>query len=438
MKRTKIAELEKSIGTRVKVQAWLHEIRDQSKIKFMLLRDDSGIAQAIITSDKEDFEEVGRFTRESVLTIIGTVKNANITNPEVSEKTLEINVEKINVLSRADQNLPIQVVKGKEAAELNTRLDWRWLDLRKPKNLLIFKVWTKMEAAMREYWIKNGFVQIHSPKFMAAPSESGAELFSVAYFGRTAYLAQSPQFYKQMAMASGFDRVFEIGPVFRANPSHTSRHDTEFTSIDMEMSFIDSHEDVMRFEEKWIVHFLTKVKKEFGEQIMKEFDHEIIIPKTPFPRVTMEQALSLLREKGHDLKDGFDSEAERLLSEIIKEKHNHEFVFITEYPVSERPFYHMRKEEDVTLTKSFDLVWSGLEVTTGAQREHRYEILKKQAEDKGLNLELIKDYLNFFKYGCPPHGGFGIGFTRLLVKALGLINVREATLAPRDTERLRP
>jgi nondiscriminating aspartyl-tRNA synthetase len=437
MERTKISNLSKKSGETVLIKGWIHEIRDQSKIKFVLIRDISGIIQTIILKENNKiFEKISELPKESVVQIIGEVKNAKITNPEVSEKEIELKIKEIEILNLASTVLPLQVVQGKDLADLSTRLDSRWIDLRKPQNSLIFKIWTTMEKGMREWWDQNGFIQIYSPKLMSAPSETGAELFEVPYFGKTAYLAQSPQFYKQMAMAAGFEKIFEIGPVFRANPSHTSRHDTEFTMIDMEISFIESDEDIRKVEESWIQHTLKKIKEEFGEEIKKVFNMEIEIPTIPFPRITMEEAITLLKEKNHICKDDLDAEGEKLMSEIIKEKYSHDFVFITEYPWSIRPFYHMKKDKNTT--KSFDLLWRGLEITTGAQREHRIEILKKQAVEKGLSLDLIKDYLKFFEYGCPPHGGFGLSPTRMLMLLLGIKNVRDVTFLPRDTSRLTP
>ncbi len=440
MERIKTNQLKEMIGQEVLLKGWVHEKRDQSKVKFMLFRDSSGIVQ-LVAKDGQMFDDFSNITKESVLSVTGEVKEAKVNNPEVSANTVEVVVKEYEVLSKADPELPIQVVKGKDQADLSVRLDWRWIDLRKPENLLKFKIWTFMEKAMREFWYEQGFVQVYSPKLMGAPSESGAELFEVEYFGQKAYLAQSPQFFKQMAMASGFEKIFEIGPVFRANPSHTTRHDTEFTMIDMEISFIKSHEDVMKVEERWLHHVLSRVKEEFGQQIKETFGAEVVVPEMPFPRVTMEEALKMLKEEKNHVpeEDGdLDAEGEKLLCEMLKEKHGHEFVFVTEYPWSVRPFYHMKKEGTDNLTKSYDLLWKGLEITTGAQREHRHEILKEQAKEKGLNLELINDYLNFFKYGCPPHGGFGLSPTRMMLLLLGLNNVREVTFLPRDTARLHP
>ncbi|MEK6558160.1 MAG: aspartate--tRNA(Asn) ligase, partial [Candidatus Margulisiibacteriota bacterium] len=301
---------------------------------------------------------------------------------------------------------------------------------------------TAVEHAMRSFWMSEGFVEIHSPKFMGSASESGAELFEVKYFDRKAYLAQSPQFYKQMAMAAGFDRVFEIGPVFRANPSFTSRHDTEFTSVDVEVSWVRSHEDVMQLEERWLHSVLAEVRAEYGAKIKAEFGTEIVVPELPFPRVTMAEAYEILDQMGDRIERGekgdLDPEGERLLCRHFQEKTGHEFVFVTEYPAAVRAFYHMRHEGNPHLTKSFDLLWKGLEVTTGAQREHRYDVLVEQAKEKGLSLQPIQYYLDFFRYGCPPHGGFGFGLTRMLMVMLGAKSVREVTYLYRGVNRLTP
>ena len=420
-------------GEEILLEGFVHEIRDQSKIKFILLRDKSGIIQVVVKKDSEElFNGLAKISRESVLKLKGVV----IDSPQAPGGK-EVTLKSYEILSVAASPIPISIVeKAGEIPDLSKRLDWRWLDLRKPKNLLIFKIWTDMEAAMREYWLSHGFMQIHTPKFVAGATESGAELFSLDYFGKKASLAQSPQFYKQMAMAAGFERVFEIGPVFRANKSHTIRHDTEFTSVDIEVSFIESHEDIMNIEEEWMTHILKRVKEKYGEQIKEVFGEEVIVPKIPFPRVTMAEAIALLKNKyNHSCVGDLDPEGERLLCEHFKKKEGSEFVFVKDWPIEVRPFYHMRENG---LSKSYDLLWKGMEITTGAQREHRYEILKKQAEEKKVPIEGIKSYLEFFKYGCPPHGGYGLSPTRVMMLLLGIKNVREATFLPRDTERLNP
>lgn len=437
MQRILTKQAKEKTGQQVKIAGFVQTIRDQGSIKFLILRDISGTIQVVITKSSPEAMKVAEtLSLESVVEIIGLAKEE-----KQAPGGIEVQAKEINVLSLSDPELPIPVVeKGQEETDQQIRLDWRWIDLRKPEKALIFKVWTAVEQAFREYWTKNGYIEIHSPKFMSTPSESGAELFEVKYFDRKAYLAQSPQFYKQMAMAAGFEKVFEVGPVFRANPSFTSRHDTEFTGYDVEISFIESHEDVMSEEEKMLRYVITKIKEKFGKEILALYGRDLVVPFIPFPKVTMKEAKEILAKLNvPSEKDGdLTPEEERKLSEYIKEKEGHEFVFVTEYPVDVRPFYHMRLESDPKITKSFDLLWNGLEITTGAQREHRYNVLVAQAKEKGLPLKSIQFYLNFFKYGCPPHGGFGFGPTRMLMKLFNIGNVREVTYLYRGVKRLEP
>jgi aspartyl-tRNA synthetase len=433
--RTLISALPDHIDTSVTIRGWVQAIRDQKSVQFVIVRDETGMAQVVLPKadpPSELNERVSALTAESAVTIAGTVA----ADERVKLGGLELKLEELQVDSLAEPEMPIA-----PDSALDKRIDWRYLDLRRPDRRLIFEVQTTTEQAMRDYWHKQGFVELHSPKLMGSASESGAELFKVDYFERMAYLAQSPQFYKQMAMAAGFGKVFEVGPVFRANPSFTSRHDTEFTSVDVEISWVDSHEDVMAFEERWLAHVLAAVKEMHGEQIEATFETELSVPSVPFPRVTLEHAKELLRDHGHDAPGAghdLDPPSERALSAIVKELHGHELTFVTDYPTTVRPFYHMRHPEDQTLTKSFDLLWRGIELTTGAQREHRYEQLLAQAEDKGVDVGPIQYYLDFFRYGAPPHGGFGFGLTRLLMQMLGQENVREVTFLYRGPHRLTP
>lgn len=326
-------------------------------------------------------------------------------------------------------------------APVEKRLDWRFLDLRRPRALLTFQVQTTAERAMRQVWADEGFIELHSPKLRPDPNPRGHELFTLWYFGRPAYLAKSPQHAKQMAMASGFERVFEIGPVFRANPHASSRHDTEFTSVDVEMSWVDSHEDIMAFEERWLRHVIASVAREHGADIKQAFGTEVVVPDLPFPRVRLDEARSLVAAAvgGRAQPAGdLDPSGERRLGEIVAREHGHEFVFVTEYPADRRAFYHMRIEPGSEHGRDFDLLWKGMEVTTGAQREHRYEQLVDQAEARGVALEPIRSYLDCFRFGCPPHGGFGLGLTRFLMALLGEADVREVTFCPRTPDRLRP
>jgi aspartyl-tRNA synthetase len=436
MKRILIEQLKSQIGEPVKIAGWIQTIRDQGGIIFLVVRDVSGLIQCVVV-EKEAIKIAKSLNPESVVEIMGLLKAE-----QQALNGIEIAVEKIEVLSLSDPELPIKIIEKGEEGEtgLQKRLDWRWLDLRRPEHKLIFQVWTEMEHTFRSYCVANDYIEIHSPKFMSTPSESGAELFEVKYFDRKAYLAQSPQFYKQMAMASGFEKVFEVGPVFRANPSFTSRHDTEFTGYDLEMSFVESHYDIMAEEEKFIAEMLKSAKEKYGNEIKNSLGKEIIVPKIPFPKISIMEAKKILKGLNvpSESEGDLNPEEEKQLGVYVKEKEGHEFVFVTDYPIDIRPFYHMRHEDNPNLTKSFDLLFNGLEVTTGAQREHRYDILVKQAKEKGLNLGLINFYLNFFKYGCPPHGGLGFGPSRFLMKTLGYNNVREVTYIYRGVKRLEP
>ena len=439
MERTLIGKLKTSLGQTVKIQGWLQTLRDQKKMQFLVVRDRTGAVQVVFEkkSDLALADLISNLTVESAITLTGLA----IENPIVKLGGIEIQLQSLSIENLADSPLPLDPF-AETLPELDYRLDWRYLDLRRPNNLLIFTVATTAEAAMRQYWLDHGFVEIHSPKLMGAPSESGAELFDLEYFGRKAYLAQSPQFYKQMAMAAGWDGVFEIGPVFRADPSFTSRHMTEFTSIDMEMAWVESHEDVMDFQERWLQYTYQAVKDSHGAQIKELFGVDLQVPSVPFPRLRMSDAYTILKEQGYALpperKGDIDPGGERLLGKYVKEKFNHDFVFVTDWPSSVRPFYHMRYPDANHLTKSFDLLGNGLELATGAQREHRYEVLKAQALDKGLTLEPINDYLNYFRYGCPTHGGFGFGISRLLMIMLGIANIRETVYLFRGPTRLTP
>jgi len=289
---------------------------------------------------------------------------------------------------------------------------------------------------MREFAYAGGCTEMHTPKLMGTASESGAEVFELGYFGRSAYLAQSPQFYKQMAIAAGVDRVFEVGPVFRAEPSFTSRHSTEFTGVDAELAWITGVEDVMDFEERMLAHALGTVAGEHGAAIRELYGTEVVVPAVPFPRITLAAAHDILGRSGE--RADLDPAGERAIAAHVAERTGHEFVFVTEYPASVRPFYHMRPAGQQQLTCSFDLLWQGLEITTGAQREHRYDVLVRQAAEKGLSTEPMRDYLECFRYGCPPHGGFGLGLGRLLMVLLGLESIREAMFLFRGPNRLTP
>ena len=437
MPRTPISSLAEHAGAEVKVAGFVVTKRVLKRMIFVVMRDRTGSVQ--VTVERHDPpESLDATAAELTLGSAVEVRGVATINAAVKDGGIELVASSIDVAGVAEPELPVQ---EESAAEL--QLDWRFLALRRPRNMLVLEVQTTIERAMRSYWAERRFIELHSPKLMHSASESGSETFSTPYFelGR-AYLAQSPQFYKQMAMAAGLERVFEIGPVFRAEPSMTPRHATEFTSVDVEVSWIESHEDVMRLEEDWLRHVLATVRAEHGAEIERQFGVEVREPAVPFPRLTMAEAHAFLRDAGHVIptitKAGdIDPEGERIIAGYMMEERGSEFVFVTDYPVSLRPFYHMRDPERPEITRSFDLLWKGIEITTGAQREHRYAPLLRQAQEAGLG-DSVAYYLDFFRYGCPPHGGFGLGLGRIVMLMLGLPSIREAVFLHRSPNRLTP
>ena len=444
MERTYINQVQNSIGSTVKVQGFIENLRNSKAMAFIVLKDITGKLQ--ITVEKADHPElvdtIDALTADSVITVTGKV----VANDYVKMGGIEMIPTEIQVESIADA-LPIArkaiaATKKKKAVErssIDQRIDYRWVDLRTDENQLMFKAQSCMVNAMRRYLLEQNFIEIHTPKLIAAASESGSEVFKVDYFDGNAYLAQSPQFYKQMAMAAGFERIFETGPVFRAEKSFTSKHATEFSGFDLEFSYITSYRDVMKMEEELLKAGLAAVKEAYGDRIQELFGQEVIVPETPFPVVTLAELYQGLEEDfGYVVdeaeKGDLTTEAERLSYDWVKKHYNHEFLFVTDYSAEKRAFYHMRDENGVP--QGYDLIWRGVEITTGAQREHRYEVLKRQAEEKGL-AEDVKFYLEFFQYGCPPHGGFGLGIDRLTMLLVGL-PIKEAEFLFRGPNRLTP
>ena len=444
MNRTYISDVNSAVGTKVKVQGFIENVRNSKFMAFIILKDITGKIQITVEKEKcpDLCETVDMLTGDSVITVVGEV----VANEYVKMGGIEILPETIEVESIADA-LPITrkeipATKKKQAVErssIDQRIDYRWIDLRTDENQMMFKVQTAFVNAMRQFLIEKNFIEIHTPKLIGAASESGSDVFEVKYFDRNAYLAQSPQFYKQMAMASGFEKIFEVGPVFRAEKSYTSKHTTEFTGFDLEFSYIESFRDVMKLEEELLTAALKKVNEMYGEEIKEMFGTEIIVPETPFPVVTLKELYEgLEKDFGYTVdeseKGDLTTEAERLSFDWVKKHYNHEFLFVTDYDAEKRAFYHMRDENGVPM--GYDLIWRGVEITTGAQREHRYDVLKKQAEEKGL-AEDVKFYLDFFRYGCPPHGGFGLGVDRLTMLLLGL-HIKDAMFIFRGPNRLNP
>ena len=430
MERTYIKDVKPGV---CRVSGFVENFRNKRTMAFIVVKDITGKLQVTVEKEKHpEFEEMlNALTIHSVVTFEGEV----VLSEYVKMGGKEMYPTSMKIESIADA-LPI-----KDDSDIDVRMDYRWIDLRRDRNHLMLKLQTTLTNAMREFLVERNFVEIHTPKLIGAASESGSDVFEVKYFDTNAYLAQSPQFYKQMAMASGLERIFETGPVFRAEKSYTNKHATEFTGFDLEFSYIDSFEDVMKMEEELLTYALGKVKAAHGDEVVALFGEEyaITVPTLPFPRMKLSDVYAELEARyGYivpdELKGDLTTDAERLTKQLAKDMFGHEFLFITDYDAKERAFYHMRDEKGVPC--GYDLIWRGVEITTGAQREHRYDVLKAQAEEKGL-AEDVKFYLEFFKYGCPPHGGFGIGIDRLTMLFLGL-SIKEAEFLFRGPNRLTP
>lgn len=430
--RVLIKDLKSYIGEDVTIAGWVHSIRKQGKLAFILLRDRTGIAQ--ITSKGSIIKKYD-IRNETVVILSGTVIEDR--RPEAG---IEIELSELTILSKPVKPLPILVSKKAEyqTLELETILNNRVLSLRNPKRNLIFKLQAEIIDSFRTFLRDQGFTEVSTPKIIVSGTEGGTQLFTVDYFDKLAYLAQSPQFYKQMLVGAGYERVFEIGHVYRAEEHNTSRHLNEYVSLDYEMGFIDNEHDVMDVEENFIVFLIERIKKSLSH-ILKEYDKSLESPEK-IPRLPVKDACSIL-EKHYNKKTkslDLDPEGEVLICEWAKKEYNTDFLFLTEYPCSKRPVYTMPKEDNLDFTGSFDLLFRGLEITTGGQRIHDYNMLVEAFKSRNLNPDDFDYYINTFAYGMPPHGGLAIGLERLTCQILGLSNVREASIFPRDRNRIIP
>ena len=429
LERVFINELDKLDNKRVMLRGWVHKITDLSHIVFVKLRDKSGIVQLVCDKD-----QIKNIRLENAIEVIGT-KCEN----EKAPGGIEIKVEEIKVVGKTYyEKLPFEVNSYKNKATLETQLDHRTIALRRPEIRAIFKVQSEIESAFVTYLKERNFEEIHTAKIIDSSTEGGSEMFTVNYFDRRSFLAQSPQFYKQMMVGAGFERVFEIGHAYRAELHNTWRHLNEYVSLDVEMGFIKDEYELMDLEEGFINYLYEHLNKTCKKELEM---YKIELPKkVNIPRITLDKAHEILLEKYNKKSPlgNIDAEGEVLISKYVKEKYDCDFVFLTKYPVSKRPMYTMIDDEDKNLTKSFDLIFDGLEITTGGQRIHDYEMLKENIIKFNLNPEDFDFYLETFKYGMPPHGGFAIGLERLTMKILKLSNIREAALVPRDMKRLTP
>jgi aspartyl-tRNA synthetase len=417
---------------RAEVFGWVHEVRDLGGLAFFLIRDRTGIIQVTIPKKKVPeavLTAVKQVSRESVVRVAGIVKAM-----EKAPGGRELVPDVLEIISLSDSPLPLDVVE-KVPADLDTRLDARFLDARRPRVAAVFHIRSAAMHAISQYLHHEKFINITTPKIVAAATEGGTELFPIAYFDKEAFLNQSPQLYKQMMMAAGFEKVCEIGPIFRAEEHNTTKHLNEATSIDIEVSFAD-HLEVMRILEELIVKTYEYVGNSCVDQLVNLEISDFVVPKTPFPRLPYDEAIGIAQKKIEDpIKYGDDISpaAERAIG---AEMGGH--YFIVDWPSEIRPYYAMPYENDPTVCKAFDLMHPRMELSSGAQRVHQHDLLVEQIKKKGLNPESFEFYLRPFRFGMPPHAGWGLGADRLIMTMLGLSNVREAVLFPRDMHRLVP
>jgi len=428
-----IGDIKPGLVREARIAGWVDRVKDVGRFRFIWIRDRSGLAQVTISRDQgELYEKASGLGLHDFVAVDGVV----LEKP-VAKVGVELKPKELRILSRAESPLPLDV-GGYIESNLSTRLDWRPIDLRHPRNLAIMRIQAALVKGMQEYLDSRGFIQVFTPCLIGAGSEGGAELFEVDYFGRRAYLRQDPQLHRQLLMVAGLDRIYDLGPSWRAEPSHTPRHLCEYRSCAVELSFIEDEVDVMRVEEELVAAGVKRVVEECGREL-KLLGVEPDIPKKPFPVLKFPKIYEVLEDLGKKVAYGedLDREAEKLLASYVKENYDHDFFFVDYFPYRVKPFYVM-KVDGTDWARSVDLIGRGLELSSGGQREHRYERIVEQIGEKGLNLEDFRWFVDHFRYGAPPHGGFAIGIERLTMVILNLENIREATPFPRTPERLLP
>ncbi|MEM5834486.1 MAG: aspartate--tRNA(Asn) ligase [Candidatus Aenigmatarchaeota archaeon] len=437
LKRTHYtSELKKNIGKEVIISGWCHDIRLIGGVNFLLLRDKDGIIQ--VTAKKGEVPEkileiYKSLHQEDVLSIKGKVVRSKI-----AKGGIEVIPSEIEIISKAQTPLPLDP-RNVTPATLETRLEWRPLDLRRRENQAIFIIQAKLQEGMEEFLKKEGFLRVWTPSIIGGVSEGGAEVFKIDFFGKEAFLRQDPQLHRQLLIAAGFEKIYDLGPSWRAEPSDQPTHLAEHRTIAPEFAFMSDESDMMRLEERLCVAGIKKVVKECKEEL-ELLGKEIKVPKIPFPEVRFPKIYEILEEYGKKLprNQDLDKESTKILTEYVKEKYKSDFFFVNRFPFAIKPFYVMRVDEEPEWARSVDLIFKGLELSSGGQREHRYEKIIAQIKEKGLNLENLKWFTEVFKYGVPPHGGFSIGIERFTMRLLDITNIKEAVLFPRYLTRMLP
>ncbi|MFH1239622.1 MAG: aspartate--tRNA(Asn) ligase [Candidatus Diapherotrites archaeon] len=438
MKRLYANELNKKLaGKKATIAGWVFEIRDFGKLKFVKIRDKTGYVQ--VTAHKanvseELFSELNNLTKESVVIITGELKAE-----KQAPNGVELIPSKVELLARAETPVPLDI-SGKIKSELPSRLDWRCIDLRTPENQAIIKIESKLLEGMRDELLKQDFTQVFTPCLMGAPSESGSEVFSVNYHNdKKVFLRQDPQLHRQLSIASGIEKVFDIGPCWRAEKSHTTQHLSEHRVVAAEMAFLNDETDTIRLQEDLIISAMTKVNKDCKAEL-ELLGVKVNVPTKPFPEFRFPEIYNILEKEGCKIKRGedLDAEANNIFWEYVQKKHKSEFYFFNRFPSAIKPFYVMRVDDEPDYARSVDLNFRGTELSSGGQREHRYDKIISQLHASGMSEKSLEWFTKFFKYGVPPHGGFAIGIERITKTLLNIENIREVVLFPRDTERILP
>ncbi|MDG7012394.1 MAG: aspartate--tRNA(Asn) ligase [Nitrososphaerota archaeon] len=430
------ADLKARIGRQVRLEGWVHDVRALGGISFVLLRNSRGVVQVAVPKKAVPpglFALVSGLHQEDVISCVGEVKES-----KAARMGFELLPSSVEVLARAAAPLPLDP-RGVTPASLDTRLEWRSLELRRPETAAVFVIENALVQGFEEYLQGSGFIRAFTPSIIGGVSEGGSEVFKIDYYGKEAFLRQDPQLHRQLTIAGGFDRVYDLGTNWRAELSHTPRHLSEHRTIAPEMGFIADEKDVMRLEEEMVVHGIEKANKRCAGELSL-LKRVLPMPKLPLPEIDFPEVYGILGSKGKSLPRGedLDEESKDVLAAYVKEEHGSDFFFVNRFPSKPKPFYIMRYDDDQEFARSTDFFFGSLELSSGGQREHRHEKIMAQIREKGMDAKALEWFTEPFRYGVPPHGGFSFGIERFAAKLLGIENVKEAVLFPRDPERLQP
>jgi aspartyl-tRNA synthetase len=423
-------------GKEVVIAGWVENVKELPNLRFIIIRDRTGVAQITVHKKDSPQELVSLSEKLNIQDVIAV--EASVPEKQIAKIGPEVKPKSITILNKSESPLPIDITGASETM-LDTRLDWRVLDLRNPKNLAIMKVEAKFMEGLEEYLRMNGFIQVSTPAILGGLSEGGSEVFKIDYFGSNAFLRQDPQLHRQLAIAGGLDRIYDLGPNWRAETSHTPRHLCEHRACAVEFGFINDELDTERVQEEMMAYAIGKVVSDSKEDI-DLLGAKVEVPKTPFPEIRFPEVYDILNEYGKKVPFGEepDREGEAILAKHVKEKTGSDIFFMSRFPFKVKPFYVMRVDEDPQWARSVDMIYRGMELSSGGQREHRHAKLIEQVKIKDMKEPEIAWFTDNFKYGVPPHGGFAVGIERTVMQMLGVENIREVCLFPRTPERLRP